>query len=370
MVTIGHIVDVMEKIAPSSLAEEWDNIGLQVGHNAWPVDRIWVALDPTEKVVNKASQHGVNLLITHHPLIFQPLSALDPETLIGRIIETALRKRLGIFCAHTNLDSARDGLNDMLSDALGIDNTNVLRPKKTEQYKMAVFVPKGHEGEVINALFESGAGKGGKYTHLSFRTEGMGTFKPGDTAKPFTGRRGEVAHASEYRIEVLVAKKDLPQVIAALHAVHPYEEVVYDLYGVGGGNSNDGLGRVGDVDKEISLQRFAQRIKQVLGLETVRIVGDPKQTVRRVAVCSGSGKSLLADFLASDAQVFVSGDLGYHDGRHVEDSGRALIDIGHFASEHLVVRGLVALLRENLSDRGYSVQVEPYEEERDCFQYI
>jgi dinuclear metal center YbgI/SA1388 family protein len=136
VVTIRHIIDIMEGIAPSSLAEAWDNIGLQVGHDQWPVDKIWVALDATNKLVDKASVHGVNFLITHHPLIYQPISALDPETPVGRIIAVATQKKLGIFCAHTNLDSARGGLNDMLAEWLGIETTRVLRAKETQQYKL------------------------------------------------------------------------------------------------------------------------------------------------------------------------------------------------------------------------------------------
>jgi dinuclear metal center YbgI/SA1388 family protein len=370
VVTIRHIIDIMEGIAPSSLAEAWDNIGLQVGHDQWPVDKIWVALDATDKLVDKASVHGVNFLITHHPLIYQPISALDPATPVGRIIAVAAQKKLGIFCAHTNLDSARGGLNDMLAECLGIETTRILRAKEPQQYKLVVFVPEGHERKIANALFESGAGQGEKYTHVSFRAEGVGTFRPGVMAKPLIGETGEVTHTSEYRIEVLVPEENLPQVSKALHSVHPYEEVVYDLYAVAGSSSKNGLGRLGELNEEISLGAFVQRIKKTLGLQTVKVVGNLEQMVKRVALCSGSGKGLLPDFFASDAHVYVTGDLGYHDGRSIEDSGRSLIDIGHFASEHMVVEGLVARLKEALSVRGYSVQIEPYREEKDCYQYV
>jgi putative NIF3 family GTP cyclohydrolase 1 type 2 len=206
-----------------------------------------------------------------------------------------------------------------------------------------------------------------KYSHTSFRTKGVGTFKPGVAAKPFKGRVGEITNSTEYRIETLVEKKDLSQVIRSLERTHPYEEIAYDVYATSVEKSKVGLGRIGNLASDVTLEALAQGIKRVLGLDIVRAVGDPRQTIRRVAVCSGSGRGLLEDFFASDAQVYVSGDLGYHDGRRTEALGRGLIDIGHFASEHLVVESLVAGLKNALSTRGYAVDVESYAHERNCF---
>ncbi len=364
-------MEVMEEIAPASLAQDWDNIGLQVGHQSWPVDKIWVALDPTDDLVAEACRQGVSLLITHHPLIFYPLAAVDLETSTGSIIQAALQNKVAIFCAHTNLDSAVGGVNDILAERLGLQDTMVL--KQTDQvdlYKLVVFVPLGYEEKVLDALFESGAGKTEKYTHTSFRTKGVGTFRPGLTAKPFKGRVGEISHSTEYRIEALVQKKDLSRVVRSLERTHPYEEMAHDVYATGVEKSKVGLGRIGNLVKDSTLEALAQNIKEALGLNMVKAVGDPGQTIRRVAVCSGSGRGLLEDFLASDAHVYVSGDLGYHDGRRAEALGRALIDIGHFASEHLVVESLAAGLKNALSKKGYAVDVGAYTQERDCFYYL
>ena len=371
MVTLRDIVEVMEEIAPASLAQDWDNAGLQVGHQAWQVKKIWIALDATEDVVAEAVLRGVSLLITHHPLIFHPMQAVDLETSAGRIIQAALQKKLAIFCAHTNLDSAVGGVNDILAERLQLYDTRVLRSSdRLDLYKLVVFVPVGYEEEVLDALFESGAGKTEKYTHTSFRTKGVGTFKPDKTAKPFKGRVGEISHESEYRLEALVRKKDLSRAIRALERAHPYEEMAYDIYGTGVVESKEGLGRIGNLEQDLTLAAFAQIIKETLGLNTVKATGNPRQTIRRVAVCSGSGRGLLEDFLASDAEAYVSGDLGYHDGRKVEALGRALIDIGHFASEHFVVENLAGCLKNAVSKRRYAVDVEAYTGERDCFYYL
>ena len=111
----------MEAIAPARLAESWDNVGLQVGHRRWPVATVMVALDPLTAVVAGACRAGAGLLVTHHPLIFKPLQRVDLETPIGVIVAMALEHRLAIFSAHTNLDSAADGLNDLLARRLGAD---------------------------------------------------------------------------------------------------------------------------------------------------------------------------------------------------------------------------------------------------------
>ena len=370
-VTLRDIIDVMEEIAPAFLAQDWDNAGLQVGHQAWQVNRIWVALDATEDLVAKAALQKVSLLITHHPLIFRPIEAVDLETSTGRIIQAALQKKLAIFCAHTNLDSTIGGVNDALAERLELHDTRVLKsPDQSDLYKLVVFVPEGYEEEILDALFESGAGKTEKYTHTSFRTRGIGTFRPGVTAKPFKGRIGEISHESEYRIETLVQKKDLSRAIRALDRAHPYDEMAYDVYATGAVEAKVGLGRIGNLEQALTLDAFARIIKGTLGLNTVKVTGDPRQTIRRVAVCSGSGRGLLEDFFSSDAQVYVSGDLGYHDGRKAEALGRALIDIGHFASEHLVVESLTACLQKAVSKRRYTVDVEAYTGERDCFYYL
>jgi len=371
IVTLRDIIEVMEQIAPASLAEDWDNTGLQVGHPSWRIDKIWVALDPSDEVVAEACEQGISLLISHHPLIFYPLSAVDLETPTGSIIEAALQKKLAIFCAHTNLDSTVGGVNDILAERLGLQGTTALKPlDQTNLYKLVIFVPVGYEKKIMDALFDSGAGKTEKYTHVSFQVKGVGTFKPGAMAKPFKGRTGEISYSPEYRIETLVRKEDLSRVIRVVESAHPYEEMAYDVFATGMENSKEGLGRIGNLMEDVTLEAFAQVIKKKLGLDTVKVAGDPRQKIRRVAVCSGSGRGLFKDFLASDAQVYVSGDLGYHDGRRAEAWGRALIDIGHFASEHLVIESLAVSLKNALLKRDYAVDVKAYVQERDCFYYL
>jgi dinuclear metal center YbgI/SA1388 family protein len=362
----------METIAPGSLAEGWDNIGLQVGRYDWPVTKIRVALEATEALMSAACSEGVSLLVTHHPLIFSPLKSVDLAEHVGKIIQAAVKNRLAIFCAHTNLDSAPGGVNDVFAEKIGLQDTEALKaPEGDDNWcKVVVFVPAGHEKMILDALFESGTGKMEKYTEVSFRSKGVGTFRPGPGAKPFNGRVGERAESDEYRIEVLVAPKNVSDVISTLRRAHPYDEMAYDVYSTGLRKHAAGLGRIGTLTREMTLIEFAEHAKNKLGLSRVKAAGDPTSTVSRVAVCSGSGRGLIENFLASDAHVYVSGDLGYHDGRRIEAEGRALIDVGHFASEQLIVEPLAIQLKHTLAEQGRPVEVRGCDEERDCFYYV
>jgi dinuclear metal center YbgI/SA1388 family protein len=366
--TVADIIKAMESFAPSWLAEEWDNAGLQIGQTDWPVRNVWVALDPSPDVVRDAGENNVDLLITHHPLIFTPLKSINFATAIGATIQLAVQQQMAIFTAHTNLDNATDGLNDILARRIGLKNLKVLgTAKEVERCKLVVYVPEGYEQKVLDNLFETRAGEIGPYNCCSFRGKGIGTFRPQASATPFTGKIGEISHEGEIRIETVVRKNDLNSVIEQIRKNHPYETMAYDIYPLLTVESGQGIGRLGTLDQPISLVTFAQSIKEKLELDYVNVAGKPDLLVREAAVCSGSGSSLMDDFFSSGAQVYVSGDLRYHDARAAEAAGVGLIDIGHFASEHMIVNVLAQRLKQALSESGADVSVEAYGLEKEPF---
>jgi len=368
--TVSDIIRIMETLAPSRLAEEWDNVGLQVGQRDWPVKKVWVALDPAVNVVTGACQEKADLLITHHPLIFRPLKSVDFNTPEGYVIHKASQHQLAIFSAHTNLDSVSDGVNDVLASKIGLKNLKVLKKiTEPEICKLVVYVPAEYEEKILNALFETKAGKIGEYSCCSFRSEGKGTFKPESSAKPFAGRVGEISHADEIRMETVVPKSDLAGVIEHIRKNHPYERMAYDVYPLLTSGSRHGLGRIGEIDEEASLESFALKIKKDLGLGTIKTAGSPNLPIRNAAVCSGSGSSLMKAFFSSEADVYITGDLRYHDARDAEAAGRGLIDIGHFASELMIVEVLAERLGKILSESGADVSVEACKFEKDPFVF-
>ena len=149
--TVGDFIDIMESFAPVSLAEDWDNAGLQVGHRDWSVKTVWVALDPLPLVVEAACRNGVDLLITHHPLIFRPLKAVDFAEPTGRSILHAAQNRLAVYAAHTNFDSVTGGLNLIFAGRLGLTNLAPLVATRSDGlYKLVVFVPEEHEAAAVS----------------------------------------------------------------------------------------------------------------------------------------------------------------------------------------------------------------------------
>ncbi len=366
--TVADIVKTMETIAPPWLAEKWDNVGLQIGQKEWSVNTIWIALDPSYDVVHDACSHGVDLLITHHPLIFQPLKSINLNTGVGSIIQMAIKHQMAIFSAHTNLDSTTDGLNDVLANRIGLRNLRVLgKSKETAICKLVIYVPSEYEQVVLKAIFETSAGEMGPYTCCTFRNNGKGTFRPGPSAKPFAGQIDETSAVDEIRIETVVQNKDLNDVIEHIKKKHPYETMAYDLYPLLPFESQQGLGRIGELDESIDLVSFALSIKKKLGLSTVKIAGNLDLPVTIAAICAGSGSSLMDEFFSSGAHVYVSGDLRYHDARSIEDANLGLIDIGHFASEHLIVDVLRDRLSMHLNETGIDVKVEACTLENDPF---
>jgi dinuclear metal center YbgI/SA1388 family protein len=358
----------MDSIAPARLAEKWDNSGLQIGDVGWPVRSIMVALDPASVIVETACRKKKDLLITHHPLIFKPLTKINLSSPLGDIIKKAIQKKLAIYAAHTNLDSAAGGINDIIAERIGLKKLRVLsEPERIETFKLIFFVPADYENKILDILFKTKAGVIGDYKCCSFRSHGTGTYMPGASAKPFSGRKGEITHAEETRIEVVVKPEDLDEVITLLKKHHPYETMAYDIYPLTPEVGLQGMGRLGVLEKRLPLGQFINHIRKKLGLRTFRVSGNLELLVKKVAICSGSGSSLLGSFLSSGADVFISGDLKYHDARTAEEAGVGLIDIGHFGSEHLVVDVLSEKLRRAILAAGLNVSVEACNLEQDPF---
>lgn len=369
--TVEDMVRLMARIAPGGLAESWDNVGLQIGDPRWPVSTVWLALDPLPEVVTAACREDVHLLITHHPLIFKPLSRVDFSAGLGRIIDQSARHRLAVFSAHTNLDSAVGGLNDVAADLCEIREPRLLVPAAgDETVKLVVFVPEGHEDAIGAAVKDSPAGRIGPYTGCTFRSPGVGSFTPAAHARPYSGEPGVPSQVSELRFEVLVPKRNLDEVVARIINVHPYETPAYDVYPLVPPPAAAGLGRVGRIAAPQRLDDYAAALAVRFGSTGVRVVGDADMQVRTVAVCTGSGGSLLGDFFKSGADVFVTGDIRYHDARDIEAAGKALIDLGHFSSEMIFARPLAERLRQAAGELGFDVAITPCQLERDPFRFV
>lgn len=365
------IMTALEKLAPLRLAEPWDNVGLLIGSPIQEVKNILVALDITEPVIDFANNHMCDMIVTHHPVIFKGITSIRTDKPQGQLLARLLKSNIAIYAAHTNLDVAAGGVNDVLACQLGLQNIKILNVSCTEKLvKLVVFVPDSHVDEVRAAITEAGAGHIGNYSHCSFQTHGVGAFLPLAGTKPFLGKQGQLEYAQEYRLETIMPEEFSRVVIKAMLQVHPYEEVAYDLYPVLNDGAAFGLGRIGQLAASAPLFDFATQVKQALGLNNVKIAGDRTQMIRKVAVCGGSGASLISKAISAGADVLVTGDVRYHEAQEALALGLAIIEAGHFASEQPVVPVVADYLRHCAHDNNWSIGVHAAMLENDVFTVL
>ncbi len=339
MARVADIAKKMERLAPLSLVEEWDNVGLQVGREDAEIESVMLALDVTDSVLDSAIKHGCGMIIAHHPLFFRDIKAVTERTSAGAVALRAAESRVAVYIAHTNLDNARAGINDYLASALGLNDVEVLH-MKSRLKKLVVFVPEGSVEDVRAALGEAGAGLIGLYSHCSFAAPGVGSFRPMAQARPAIGETGKQSTAEEYRLEVEVAETELDAAVSAMIAVHPYEEVVYDVYQLLKMDGQHGLGRIGNLKEAVNFDSFIDECVALFG-PMVRSAG-PARAVGRVAVCGGSGAALIDRAAGGGADVLVTGDVKYHDAARAIELGLAIVDAGHDRTELVALERLRA----------------------------
>lgn len=362
---VHEIISVIEEFAPPSFQEEYDNSGLLTGNPDQEATGAMLCLDVTEVVVDEAINCGCNVVIAHHPIIFKGLKRLTGSSYVERVIIKAIRNKVAIYCAHTNLDNVRHGVNHKIAERIGIINTRVLMPAAGRLMKLYTFVPNEHAPGVRQALFEAGAGRIGSYDECSFNAEGYGTFRAGEESAPFVGRQGIQHREPETKVEVIFPFWLKNRVIEALMQSHPYEEVAFDLVKLENTWSQAGTGLVGEFQKPLAPEAFLQHLKDKMNLTSIRYTqpsGDiVSPGIRTVAVCGGSGSFLLPHAIAAGAQVFVTSDFKYH--QFFDSEGKIMIcDIGHYESEQFTPEIIAEVLRRKFptfATRFTSVNTNP-----------
>lgn len=331
---VHEIIDLFEKWCPQTLAYEWDRVGFQIGDKTEKVTKMLITLDVREEVVDEAIENDVQLIIAHHPLLFKPLSAIDTNNPKGRIIKKLIQHNISVYAAHTNLDIVHGGVNDLLAEKIGLKETKVLLPDGNEQlYKLVVFVPHTHAEKVKEAVGEAGAGHIGNYSHCMFQAEGKGHFMPLEGTNPFIGTQDKLEIVEESRIETIVPKSILSKVLQAMHEAHPYEEVAYDLYELKNKGEVFGVGRIGSLEKPMLFEQLLSHIKSVFNLPQLRFVGNVNDNVQKIAVLGGSGEDFIDAAKKAGADVYITGDLTFHDAQDAQPIGLHLIDPGHYIEE-------------------------------------
>ena len=359
--TISTIINVLEDVAPPFLQEDYDNTGLITGDKNCECTGAIISLDATEEVIQEALDNNCNLVISHHPIIFSGLKKINGKNYVEKAIITAIKNDIAIYAIHTNLDNVIGGVNGKMAEKLGLTNCHILAPKENLLQKLVVYVPADHKEIIREALFAAGAGHIGNYSECSFEAEGLGTYKAGKDADPFAGKIGKRHTEKEVRLEVIFPRWLQQKIIKAMLAVHPYEEVAYDLYALSGSFSQAGSGITGELREAINEKDFLLFIKNTFNLSLVRHTAFTAKQIKRVALCGGAGSFLIKAAKRAGADVYITADVKYHE--FFEAEGQILLaDIGHYESEQFTTDLLFDILRNkfpNFAVRKTDVNTNP-----------
>ena len=351
MTTAGDIYREIDRIAPFSLAQDWDNSGFLCGDREAPVRRVMAALDATMDVVREAAQKDCQMILTHHPVIFHPLRSVTPQ----EVAYHAVRAGIAIVCAHTNLDAAYGGVNEVLARRLALTGLEPLEEFGREEYdQIAVFVPEEAAPAVAEAMARAGAGAIGNYRRCSFMAAGQGAFEPLEGAHPAIGRQCCLEQVREIRLEMVAPAALRGQVLAAMRAAHPYEEPAFSVTANLGAGRPLAIGRVGAPAHPYEPEELALFVKEALSCPAVRYA-DGGCTIRRIAVCGGAGGSMIREALQKGAQALVTGDVKHDQFITARQLGLTLIDAGHFDTENIVI----PLLEQTVKAAFPEVEIVP-----------
>ncbi|MFC3417809.1 Nif3-like dinuclear metal center hexameric protein [Algoriphagus hitonicola] len=343
---IHEVISFLEQTAPPAYQESYDNATLITGNPSQDLKGILCTLDCTEAVVEEAISLGANLIVAHHPIVFKGLKSLTGRNYVERTVIKAIKNDIAIFAIHTNLDHVAHGVNKRIANRLGLSQTKILKPKNQILQKLVFFVPKDHKNEVLDAVFEAGAGQIGDYKNCSFQLDGMGTFTPAEGAKPFCGEVGVPQFEAEVRAEVILPAFLSSKIVKAMKKAHPYEEVAYYLSNLENENQEVGAGMVGELVESMEAADFLDYLKERMNLQIVKHTAIFDRKIKKIALCGGAGIFLLGDAKRAKADVFITSDVKYHEFFDAEGQ-LILCDIGHYESEIYTKELLGELLSQN-----------------------
>ena len=330
--TIKELTDYLEKIAPLNYQEDYDNCGLIVGDANTEITNVLVSLDVTLEVIEEAIAKKCNMIIAHHPLIFRGLKKLNGKNYIEKSVIKAIKNDIAIYAIHTNLDNITNGVNFKIAEKLNLQNVSILKPKSDTLMKLTVFCPLENTPKLQNALYAAGAGEIGNYSSCSFKSAGIGSFKPNSAAVPVIGQNNKYEEVEENRLEVVFPSFLKGKILEAMRKNHMYEEVAYYLHKIENHNQDVGSGAVGSLPEAMNPNEFLAYLKEAMNLKVIRFTETKAEKIKKVAVCGGVGSFLLSDAKYAGADAFVTADYKYHE--FFDGENQIMIaDIGHFESE-------------------------------------
>lgn len=371
MTTVQKITSKIEEFAPTYLAEDWDPIGLSIGSMDKKVKRVLVALDFDDNTLKEAKEKNIDLLFTHHPAIFRPLTNINEMDKRQKQYIDLIRADISLYSAHTNIDATENGMNDWLAEALDLTQPlEVLDTSYQSDMKLLVLYTPINEAQNMRAeLHEIGVGQVGDYKNVSYTSEGLGHFTPEIGANPTIGELNKSEEVKEERAEFLFPSQLLGQVIQTIYAKHPYEEPVYHILDIGKKDTSYGIGRVGELKEAISFGEMIEKVKTAFQLPTIRHANMKlEDDIKRVAVLGGSGEKYYKQALSKKADLYITGDISYHGAQDMIREGLPFIDAGHFI-ENIFVEKMTEQLKTWNEEEGWDIEVLAATSQKDVFTF-
>ncbi len=369
--TVSEIVNLISAEIPKYAAEDWDNVGLQVGNAMMKVDSILVCLEVCDLVIDEAIEKQCNMIIAHHPLIFRPLKTMAETDPKARLLSRLIKADIALYVMHTNYDHYDKGLSYLLADALGLTQIEpLIAVKPQKMYKFITYVPQPDFKPVADAAFSAGAGHIGDYAECGYRLTGEGFFKPLSGANPAIGQVGKREYVTETRFETLVLEDQLNAVIDAVKKAHPYEEVAFDIIEIQQRHYPFALGKRGRLKEALTAEQFAAHLKKSLSLGGLRLAGDLNKMISTVAVISGAGMDFIGDVAKTGVDAFVTGDAKYHEVVDTLHYGLLVADVGHFESEIIFAAGFAVQLEQLIANQKLAITVRASTAAQPPFTYF
>ncbi len=350
MGTVREVLDALEQIAPARFAFADDRIGLQLGDPSGEVRRVVVSLDPSLAAAQFARESDAQMLVCHHPLIWEPLKDLRYDSYKGRVVCELVSGGVAFAAAHTNWDCAPGGVNDVLASLIGLSDVSSFGSSSSRSlFKVVVTTPCGTEDVLIDAMASAGAGAIGLYERCSWKTEGSGSFRALEGANPTLGSVGELETVQEMRIEMVCPANVVDDVRRALVSAHTYDKPAFDFYPLRSFSGGVGqIGRIGSLASAMSPEEFRLHLDEVLGTHTL-LCSKSDVEIRRVGVVGGAAADEWSAAHEAGADAFVTGEVPHHIMVEASESGIAIAASGHYATENPGIMRLAELLDNALS---------------------
>jgi dinuclear metal center YbgI/SA1388 family protein len=342
---LKELVKILDKEFHKDYSLNWDNTGLLIGDLKSEIQKLIISLDVNNLVINEAIKAKADLIFSHHPLILSPIKNITSDNPQGQAVLKSVENKIALYCAHTNYDIMEDGLNDYVARLLGIENITSIIPNHLKWFKFVVYAPSGYEEKIRNTICNAGGGQWKNYSCATFKTNGTGTFKPGNNSEPFMGEKGKLVFVDEVKIECIVKADGLKSLLGNVLAVHPYEEPAYDIIPIENVFMEGGLGRIGNIKKSLKPDDFLQFVKEKLNIGNFKYISKDNSSIinneiKNIAVINGSINSIVSEICSLDIDCLICGEVNYHNAQLISENDILVIELGHAESELFAIDDL------------------------------